>query len=232
MAQAFRYLVRMPTSTHGPAKNQDLHGNVPDESPVVVIAIDVINDLEFPGGEDIGEPALEMARNLKPLLDRAREAGVPVIYANDNFGKWRSDFRALLDHCLNDNVRGRRVAELLRPGADDYFILKPKHSAFFATTLDTLLSYLKARTLILAGIATDSCVLATATDADMRDLLVVVADDCVSAITPVRHERALAHLRETLDVRTVKGADIDFDALAEEAEESATSSARGRAKRS
>ena len=222
----------MSIASHGPAKNQDLHGNVPDESPVVVIAIDVINDLEFPGGEDIEEPALEMAHNLRQLLDRAREAGVPVIYANDNFGKWRSDFRALLDHCLNDNVRGRRVAELLRPGADDYFILKPKHSAFFATALDTLLSYLKARTLILTGIATDSCVLATATDADMRDLDVVVPDDCVAAISPERNERALAHLRETLDVRTMNGADIDFGALAREGEESATSSARGRAKRS
>jgi len=222
----------MPTATRGPAKNHDLHGNVPDESPVVVIAIDVINDLEFPGGDAIEEPALEMARNLKLLLERARDAGVPVIYANDNFGKWRSDFRALLDHCLNDNVRGRRVAELLRPGADDYFILKPKHSAFFATTLDTLLAYLKARTLILAGIATDSCVLATATDADMRDLLVVVAEDCVAAMTPERQERALLHLRETLDVRAEKGADIDFDALAAESEEAATSSARARARRS
>ena len=222
----------MPTASHGPAKNQDLHGNVPDESPVVVIAIDVINDLEFPGGDDLEEPALEMARNLKALLERAREAGVPVIYANDNFGKWRSDFRALLDHCLHDNVRGRKVAELLRPVAEDYFILKPKHSAFFATTLDTLLAYLKARTLILAGLTTDSCVLATAMDADMRDLHVVVAEDCVAAMSSARNQRALAHLQETLDVRTVNGADIDFDALAAERKEEATSSARGRATRS
>ena len=222
----------MPSTTHAPAKNEDLHGNVPDESPVVVLAIDVINDLEFPGGDALEGPALVMARNLEPLLRRAREAGIPVIYCNDNFGKWRSDFRVLLDHCLNDNVRGRPVAELLRPGADDYFILKPKHSAFFATTLDTLLSYLKARTLILTGLATDSCVLATATDADMRDLIVVVADDCVAAMSVERHARALAHLRETLDVRTMKGADIDFSRLAKESGGAATSSAPGRAKRS
>lgn len=223
---------RMPAASHGPAKNEDLHGSVPDESPVVVVAIDVINDLEFPGGEELEGPALQMARELKPLLARAREAGIPVIYANDNFGKWRSDFRALLDHCLDDNVRGRKVAELLRPGADDYFILKPKHSAFFATALDTLLAYLKARTLILCGIATDSCVLATATDADMRDLHVVVAEDCVAALTAERHERALAHVRETLDVRTMKGADIDFAALAAKVEGAATSSARAPAKQS
>jgi len=222
----------MPSASHGPAKNHDLNGNVPDDSPVVVVVIDVINDLEFPGGEELEGPAVEMARRLCPLLDRARKAGVSVIYANDNFGKWRSDFRALLDHCLNDDVRGRRVVEQLRPGADDYFILKPKHSAFFATALDTLLSYLKARTLILAGLATDSCVLATATDADMRDLHVVVAQDCVAAMTAERHERALAHLRETLDVRTTDGADIDFDSLLEQANEPATSSARAPATRS
>ena len=222
----------MPSASHGPAKNHDLNGNVPDDSPVVVVVIDVINDLEFPGGEELEGPAVEMARTLYPLLDRARKAGVSVIYANDNFGKWRSDFRALLDHCLNDDVRGRRVVEQLRPGADDYFILKPKHSAFFATALDTLLSYLKARTLILAGLATDSCVLATATDADMRDLHVVVAQDCVAAMTAERHERALAHLRETLDVRTTDGADIDFDSLLEQANEPATSSARAPATRS
>ena len=223
----------MPNPNHVPAKNPDLNGNVPEESPVAVIAIDVINDLEFEGGEKLREPALAMARNLAPLLDRARQAGVPVIYANDNFGKWRSDFRLLLEHCLDDNVRGREVAEQLRPGADDYFVLKPKHSAFFATTLDTLLAYLKARTLILAGIATDSCVLATAIDADMRDLHIIIAQDCVAAMTPQRHTRALAELRETFDVRTVDGADIDFDQLANDSGASSTStSARGRATRS
>jgi len=223
----------MPNPNHVPAKNPDLNGNVPEESPVAVIAIDVINDLEFEGGEKLREPALAMARNLAPLLDRARQAGVPVIYANDNFGKWRSDFRLLLEHCLDDNVRGREVAEQLRPGADDYFVLKPKHSAFFATTLDTLLAYLKARTLILAGIATDSCVLATAIDADMRDLHIIIAQDCVAAMTPQRHTRALAELRETFDVRTVDGADIDFAAIAKDSGANSTStSARGRATRS
>jgi nicotinamidase-related amidase len=221
----------MTNPNHVPAKNQDLNGNVPDESPVVILVIDVINDLEFEGGEKLKGPALAMARALAPLLDRARKAGLPVIYANDNFGKWRSDFRLLLEHCLDDNVRGREIAELLRPGVDDYFILKPKHSAFFATTLDTLLAYLSARTLILTGLATDSCVLATAIDADMRDLQVIVAQDCVAAMTPERHARALAHLRETLDVRTVNSADIDFDTLASQTAATATS-ARGRAKRS
>jgi nicotinamidase-related amidase len=224
----------MPHASSRPPKNADLHGNVPDKSPIAVVVIDVINDLEFEGGEDLEEPALAMAHQLAPLLARARDAEIPVIYANDNFGRWRSDFQAQIDHCLGSDVRGREIARLLRPGKDDYFVLKPKHSAFFATAFDTLLAYLGARTLVLTGIATDSCILATAIDADMRDLKVVVPDDCVAALSKERHERALDHLRETLDVRTVKGADVDFEALASEpeADDSATSRAPDRATRS
>jgi nicotinamidase-related amidase len=222
----------MSSAANAPIRNPDLHGNVPDESPVAVIVIDVINDLEWEDGEKLEGPALAMAERLAPLLDRARHAGVPVIYANDNFGKWRSDFRLLLEHCIDDDVRGREVAALLRPTADDYFVLKPKHSAFFATTLDTLLTYLRARTLVLVGLTTDSCILATAMDADMRDYDVVVAKDCVAALSPARNKRALDQLVETLDVRTVNGADIDFDELAKQEEPATSASARGRGKRS
>jgi nicotinamidase-related amidase len=221
----------MRSAASAPARNPDLHGNVPDEAPVVVIAIDVINDLEWEDAEALEEPGLAMAERLAPLLARARHAGVPVIYANDNFGKWRSDFRVLLEHCIDDDVRGREIATLLRPRADDYFVLKPKHSAFFATTLDTLLTYLKARTLVLAGLTTDSCILATAIDADMRDFELVVAKDCVAALSPERNRRALEHLVETLDVRTVNGADIDFDELSAPRDSATSSSARGRGKR-
>ena len=221
----------MSRASNAPARNPDLGGNVPDESPVVVIVIDVINDLEWPGGEKIEAAALKMAEQLAPLLDRARHAGVPVIYANDNFGKWRSDFRVLLEHCIDDDVRGREVAGMLRPTADDYFVLKPKHSGFFATTLDTLLKYLRARTLVLAGLTTDSCILATAIDADMRDYDVVVAKDCVAALSPARNKRALEQLTETLDVRTVLGADIDFDELSSSDDAATSTSARGRGKR-
>jgi nicotinamidase-related amidase len=203
----------MTTFAHGPSKNEDLNGNVPDESPVVLLVIDVINDLEFEGGDDLLEAALPMARRLASLTSRARAARVPIIYVNDNFGKWRTDFRHLLEHCLNDGVRGAELARLLRPLADDYFVLKPKHSAFFSTPLDTLLTYLKARTVILTGLTTDSCVLATAIDADIRDLRVVVPEDCVAALTSQRHARSLEHLAEVLDATILASSEIDFAKL-------------------
>jgi nicotinamidase-related amidase len=134
-------------------KNNDLHGNAPDESEVALVLIDVINDLEFEGGEELFRWALPAAQSIARLKNRAHEAGVPVIYVNDNFGRWRSDFKRIVTHCLRDDVRGRPIAKLLAPDEDDYFVLKPKHSGFFSTTLELLLEYLGARRLVLTGFA-------------------------------------------------------------------------------
>ncbi|MBV9959414.1 MAG: cysteine hydrolase, partial [Acidobacteria bacterium] len=89
-----------------PARNEDLHGNVPDTSDVALLLIDVINDLEFGEGAQLLEHALPMAKKLSALKSRAERAGIPVIYVNDNFGKWQSDFSRILKHCLEDGVRG------------------------------------------------------------------------------------------------------------------------------
>ncbi|CAN5853493.1 hypothetical protein BH23GEM5_BH23GEM5_22580 [soil metagenome] len=68
-----------------PAKNLDLHGNTPDESPVALLLIDVINNLEWEGGEQMLEQALPMAERIAALAGRARDAGVPGVYVNDNY---------------------------------------------------------------------------------------------------------------------------------------------------
>ena len=100
-----------------------------------------------------------MAQRIRELKTRARDVDIPVIYVNDNFGQWKSDRRALIRHCLEDGVRGEEIVRLLAPDDDDYFVLKPKHSGFFSSNLDMLLDYLGAKTLILAGMAGDICVL-------------------------------------------------------------------------
>ena len=182
-----------------PAKNPDLHGNVPDEAPIVLLLIDVINDLEFEGGAALLTQALPVADRLAALKRRARAAGIPAVYVNDNFGRWRSDLTALLAHCLADGVRGRPLVERLIPEPEDYFVLKPKHSGFFSTTLDTLLTYLRARTLILTGLTADNCVLFTASDAYLRDFRLVVPCDCVASIDPRHTTQALDHMQRVLD---------------------------------
>lgn len=186
-----------------PDQNADLHGNAPDKSAVALLLIDVINDLEFPGGDDLLRHALPMARQIAELKRRASQAGIPVIYVNDNFGRWRSDFNAQVEHCLEAGVRGQPLVELLRPGETDYFVLKPKHSGFFSTALATLLVYLEVHSLIITGIATNSCVLFTANDAYMRDYQLAVPCDCSAANTDEDHRRALEQIRTILkaDVR-------------------------------
>jgi nicotinamidase-related amidase len=197
-----------------PAKNPDLHGNAPDTCEVALLLVDVINDLEFPGGRAILAPALRAARKIAALKARARKARVPVIYANDNFGRWRSNFADVVEHCLRDGVRGQPIAELLAPDHDDYFVLKPKHSAFYATTLETLLGYLKTRRLILAGFAGDACVLMTAADAYMRDVEVYVPSDCTASQSQAENRKALQYMKRVLHADTRPSAKLDVAKLA------------------
>ena len=196
-----------------PSRNIDLHGNAPDSSPVALLILDVVNDLEFEGGAAMLPRAIRMARRIAALKARAAAAGVPVVYVNDNFGRWRSDFRRIVAHCLDDDVRGRQVVEQLVPDEADYFVLKPKHSGFFNTTLDLLLEYLQVETLVIAGMATDACVLFTAADAYMRDLAVIIPSDCVTALTVPAHRQALAHMRRVLKADVVSSRAIDFARL-------------------
>jgi nicotinamidase-related amidase len=196
-----------------PAKNNDLHGNVPDQCSVALVLIDVINDMEFEHGEALLRNALPAARKLSKLRRRAKNAGVPVIYVNDNFGKWRSDFRQQLGHVLEDGVRGEPIAKLLCPDEEDYFVLKAKHSGFYHTQLDLLIDYLQVRTLVLAGFATDICVLFTASDAYMRDLDIIVPPDCSAAASLEHHGTALEHMSRVLKVKTIPSVKIDFTEL-------------------
>lgn len=177
-------------------RSPSLHGNAPDRASVAVLVIDVINDFGFPSGEQLERRARPMARPLAALLQRARRAAVPVIYVNDNFGRWRSNFPSLVEHCAAS--RGAFLTSLLRPEPDDYFVLKLKHSGFYASPLDLLLQSLGVETVILTGVTAESCVFFTACDAYLRDLRIVVASDCVASADPRRKRAALEHLRTVL----------------------------------
>ena len=185
--------------------NPDLHGSAPDTSAVAVLLVDVINPFDFPEADDLLKFALPMADRLAGLKRRARRAGVPVIYANDNFGRWRSDLSAVVERCRQPGCKGRPLVEKLLPDEDDYLVLKPKHSAFYSTTLDTLLRYLGTRTLVLGGVAANICVLFTANDAYMRDLKLLVPHDAVASNTEAENAAAIEQMRKVLkaDTRSV-----------------------------
>jgi nicotinamidase-related amidase len=195
----------------------DLYGNAPEKSHTVLLIIDVINDLEFPEGEQLLGQMLPMARELAGLKQAARQASVPVVYVNDNFGRWRSDFNAQIDHCLQDGTRGEQVVELLKPGNDDYFMLKPKQSGFSATPLELMLDHFGAKAVIIAGVATHICVLFTAVDAYQRGYKIIVPRDCVAANTSYETEIALQVMELRMEAETRPWREINWRALAKPA---------------
>jgi nicotinamidase-related amidase len=196
-----------------PTQNHDLHGSAPDDSPIVMLIIDLINDFMFDGGEDLYEQALPVAKNIAALRRRAKAAGIPIIYVNDNFGKWQSDLRAIVAHCLQVDVRGGPIVRMLQPDDDDYAVIKPKHSGFYATTLELLLQHLGARTLILCGVTANICIQFTANDAYMRDFALVVPADCVAAANAEDTEYALRCMRDTLNATIDPSSELDLERL-------------------
>lgn len=183
-------------------RNPDLHGAIEHRSRVALLLVDVINAMSFPGSERLVRHARPAAARIARLRERARAARVPVIYANDNFGRWRSDFRATIANAQGEGMPGREIAMELAPDEHDYFVLKPKHSAFYGTSLDLLLAYLGTERIILAGFAGDICVQFTAQDAFLRDLEVVVPSDAIASETARGNAAALAFMRDRLGART------------------------------
>jgi nicotinamidase-related amidase len=199
-------------------KNQNLHGNTPDSCPVALLLIDVINDLDFPGNSRLLKKAPQLGKNIAELKMRCRKAGIPAIYANDNRGRWRSDFSKVLTHCTQRDSPGRTFVTRLIPDDTDYLVLKPKHSAFYATPLDTLLSYLEVKTVILVGLTTNACILMTAGEAYVRDLNIYVPPECVAALNDTTHKNALQLMKTSFNVKTVRGKQIDLRKLVRRAE--------------
>jgi len=188
-------------------------GETPVAVPVAgtaLLLIDVINDLAFDGSDAIVSQAESMVGSLARLKRRAGDAGVPTIYINDNFGQWRSDFRQTVAHCVAASSPGRRVSQRLRPTKRDYFVLKPKHSGFFDTTLDTLLEALRIRRVIVTGIAGNICVLFTANDAYMRELKLFTPSDCIVSNTPEDNAHALRQMQVVLKANVAPSTQLLF----------------------
>ena len=196
-----------------PIKSADLHGNVPDKAGSALLLIDVINDFEFEGGDKLLELAMPVGEQIAQLKQRAKAAGVPAIYVNDNFGKWQSDLNKIVRHCLEDDVRGEPFVRKVLPDEEDYFVLKPKHSGFYCTSLDLLLTHLPAHNLILTGIAGNNCVLFTANDAYMRDFKLFVPADCVVSNTDEENQHALKQMETVLKADTTISSELDLQKI-------------------
>jgi nicotinamidase-related amidase len=178
------------------------HATVP-RSRRVLILIDFINPLDFPGADKLAPGALRAARATQRLREKLDRGKVAVVYANDNYGVWQSDFHSLVAQCMGKDGPSGEIARLLAPRATDITLLKPRHSAFFGSPLKLLLDEMGAKELVLAGVAADMCVQMTAADAFLYNYPVWVPSDCTAAESPRAKAQALAYMKSILrcDVR-------------------------------
>ncbi|HWS77899.1 MAG TPA: isochorismatase family cysteine hydrolase [Thermomonas sp.] len=171
-----------------------------------LLLVDLFNRFDFEGGAALARHTLRILPALRRLRDGFDARGLRVIHANDNFLDWNSGFPELVAACRAAAGPASSIAEALAPAPHHCHLLKPRHSAFLATPLPLMLHDLEADGLVIAGIAADSCVLASAQDAKMRDVHFAVPHDATAAISPARKAAALQVLRHGLqaDIRGVR----------------------------
>lgn len=170
-------------------------------SPTVLLLVDWINPLEHDGAEDLAQPALAAAQATARLKSRLASMGVQCIYANDNYGLWRSDFRDLVANCRQRGGASAAIADLLAPRSGDMAVVKPRHSAFYETPLQLLLQQLETREIVLAGLVSEWCVLFSAMDAYERGYSVWVPQDCMASASDDEHRAAVRYMRDVLKVK-------------------------------
>ncbi len=179
-----------------------------DKSRTALLLIDVINAMDFSGGEELFKKALPASERIMALKKEAKGHGIPVVYVNDNFGKWQSDLPKILYSFIEEDVRGKKIIERLIPENDDYIVIKPKHSGFYQTVLSTLLDHLEIHTLIITGFAGDQCVMYTAQDGYMRDYRIHIPSDCIASETEEWNQIALKLMKKNLKADLTKSTEL------------------------
>ena len=194
----------------------DTKGSLPgtskavQQSSVALLIIDMISDFEFEDGAQVYKHARRIVKNIAALKSRAKAASIPVIYLNDNYGRWNEDFASFVKNIRDNSRRGREIIQILEPEEDDLFVLKPQRSGFYGTSLGVLLLSMGVSNIILTGVTTDICILFTAHDAYMRGYNVHIPADASASGNPKHHSSALNFLQRVADADIRETESIDF----------------------
>lgn len=178
------------------------------QNPALLI-IDMINDFQFDHGPILAEQAKHISKNILNLKTRVKSVGGHIIYINDHYQLWQADYNKIAEKCKNS--LSQNIIQTIFPKDDDYFLIKPKHSAFYGTALNTLLYNLKVDNLIITGIAGNICVLFTANDAYMRGYTITVPPDCIASNAPEDNDFALKMMKNILKASIEKSEIIDLN---------------------
>lgn len=179
-------------------------------SKYALLILDMMNTFDFKEGEKLLPYALKCSKKIHALKRQCNKKKIPVIYVNDNFGKWKSNWKDIYELCSNESCKGQKIATLMKPSEEDYFVLKPKHSGFYSTVLDLLLKDLGVKTIIITGIAGNICVMFTANDAHMRDYKVIIPKDCIASNTKTDNNYALHQFENVFSFKTTLSTSLKF----------------------
>jgi nicotinamidase-related amidase len=179
---------------------------------VGLLIMDMVNDMAFPGAEAVRPKADRVADIILALRDDADRLKVPVIYVNDNYGQWHSDKSRIVEACAAENSPGRAMVRKIAPRDDDYFVIKPQFSGFYATNLPVLLPKLGVSRLVISGLAADICVLFTAADAHMRAYGLWIPSDAVASEADERTRWALEIMQNSMQAQTESTTELSLEA--------------------
>ncbi len=171
-------------------------------SRTALLILDAINPFDFPGSDDIAAAAVAASGVIAGLRAAADALKAPTIYVNDNYGHWGSEKGEIVENASRGSKTAALIVERLAPRRQDYFVIKPQFSGFYATNLTALLDELEADRLVLSGYAADICVLFTAADAHMRGYDLWIPADAVASETEAHRQWALEIMAKSMDAAT------------------------------
>jgi nicotinamidase-related amidase len=174
-----------------------------------VIVVDMLNPYDHEDADRLVDTVEDVVEPISKLVVRAGDEGAEVIYVNDNYGDWNSAQEELADAAL----RGRRpdLVDPVLPPDDADFVIKARHTIFYMTPLEYLLSQKEIDHLVLVGQVTEQCILYSALDAYVRHLRVSVPPDGVAHIYEDLADAALTMMERNMRAELVPSAECRLE---------------------
>jgi nicotinamidase-related amidase len=165
-----------------------------------LLLVDVINDFLHEDGDALLRSFRNRHAGLVAAIEQARVAEIPIVYANDNHGVWDGDAKRLVRHAV-DEGKGGELVRAVAPREGDRFVVKPRYSGFDHTPLELILRSLDAERILLAGTATEGCVVQTAIAGRELGFKISVLTDACATNDERLEQIALEYLEAVVGAR-------------------------------
>jgi nicotinamidase-related amidase len=169
-------------------------------SRTALLVTDMITAYDFKDAEAVADHAQGPVERIAELIARARAQDMLVVYVNDNYGNWNGSRDDLLKHAASG--AHPELVDPIQPEHEVAFVWKPRHSAFYETSLNYLLRQHDVERIILTGQVAEQCILYSALDAYIRHFQIIVPADAVVPLHPHLAEAALEMMRVNMRAQT------------------------------